>query len=138
MKIAIADQLAGILGKVNFYRFESKEIKVALNKNYLALRKIVKQATADQSEIVKKFQEDWKDEIAAVQKFRDAHQQVEGHEAYLKAEAEAVDIIQNLYDAEADITIVPVDMTAFVSELNGEITPEQLAILADNGFFAQE
>lgn len=136
MKTTTVDQLAGILGKVNFYRFESKEMKVALNKNYLALRKIVKQATADQSEIVKKFQEDWKDEIAAVQKFRDVQKPVEGHEAYLKAEAETVDIIQNLYDAEADVTIVPVDMTAFVSELNGDITPEQVAILADNGFFA--
>lgn len=136
MKIRTIDVLAGILSKVNFYRWENKELKVALTKNYLGLRKIVKQASEDQSELVKKFQDDWKDEIAAVQEFRSKDKPVEGHEAYLKAEADGIEAINQIYDAEAQFWFFTVDMEEFVKELNGEITPEQVAILADNGLFA--
>lgn len=137
MKIKTVDVLAGILNLVNFYRWENKELKVALTNNYLGLRKIVKQAQEDQGELIKKFQEDWKDEIAAVQEFRSKDKPVEGHEAYLKAETDGIEAISQIYETEADFAFITVDMDAFVSELNGEITPEQVAILADNGLFAQ-
>lgn len=136
MKVVIADHLAGILrDHVNFYRFSNKEIKVALTKNYLALRKVAKQAASDQDELVKKFQEDWKEEIGPVQALRDKQLPIEGYDAYLKAEAEGVETIQALLDADVQIPLIPVDMEEFVSELDGDITPEQVAILEENGFF---
>ena len=140
MKVKTADLLAGIIrDHVNFYRFNSKDLKIVLTKNFVELRKVAKQAATDQAELVKKFQEDWKDEIAAVQTLRDKQLPVEGHNEYLKAEAEGVETIQALFDSDVQISLIPVNMEEFVSELDGDdITPEQVAILAENGFFAQE
>ena len=136
MKVVIADQLAGIIrDHVNFYRFSDKEMKVALTKNYLALRKVAKQAASDQDELVKKFQEDWKEEIGPVQALRDQQLPIEGHDAYLTAEAEGIEAIQTIYETDVQVPIIPVDMDTFVSELEGDINPEQVAILAENGFF---
>ena len=133
MDVRTADTLAGILDKVNFYRFEDKSLKVVLTRNFVALRRVAKQAVADQSELVKKFQSDWKDEIEEVQALRDKGEPIVGHEAYLTAEADGVEAITGIFDAEVDITLEPVALDAFVKELNGEVTPEQVAILEENG-----
>ena len=128
---AIAD-IAEILGGIKINRIEDKEAKAALLKDYLAIRKEARQAEADRDEIIRKFQDDWKDEIPAIGKFRAEGKPVLGHLDYLEAEKDANKAISAVFSQEVDIdlTAVPIDALDAVSE---DITLEQIALLQENG-----
>ena len=126
--IALAEILAGM--KVN--KVVNKEAKAALLKDYLALRKEAKQADADREEIVRKFQDDWAEELPKVESFRRQGKPVVGHLDYLEAEKDANKAISDIFSQEVDIdlTAVPIDALDAVSE---DITLEQIALLQENG-----
>ena len=110
MKLArnIIDNLVEILGGIKINRIEDKEAKSALLKNFLALRKVAKEAEADRNEIVRKFQEDWADEIPAIEKFRKAGEPVIGHLDYLEAERDANKAIVEIFANEVEVEIEPI------------------------------
>ena len=113
-------------------RIADKEVKDALLKEYLEIHKIAEAAKADQNEISRKFNADWRDEATAVAKYRNAGKPVVGHLDFLDAERDAEKAIQDLLKAEVDIDItsVPMDEIMAVSE---DITLGQIAMLQEYG-----
>ena len=132
MKAAVAISLVEILAGIKINRIEDKDAKAALLKDYLALRKVAKAAEADRDEIVRKFQDDWREELPAVEKFRREGKPVVGHLDYLEAERDANKAIVDTFAQEVDIALVPVKMDA-ISAFSEDITLEAVAALADNG-----
>ena len=138
MKLArhIITNLAEILGGIKINRIEDKEAKAALLKDYLALRKAAKEAEADRDEIVRKFQDDWAEEIPAIEKFRREGKPVIGHLYYLDAERDANKAIADTFSQEVDIDIVPVKLDA-ISAFSDDITLEAVAFLEENGIIGE-
>lgn len=132
MKAAVAISLVEILAGIKINRIEDKDAKAALLKDYLALRKIAKAAEADRDEIVRKFQDDWREELPAVESYRREGKPVVGHLDYLEAERDANKAIVDTFSQEVDIALVPVKMDA-ISAFSEDITLEAVAALADNG-----
>ena len=113
-------------------RIADKAVKDALLKEYLEIHKIAEAAKADQNEISRKFNADWREEATAVAKYRNAGKPVVGHLDFLDAERDAGKAIQDLLKAEVDIdiTAVPTDDIMAVSE---DITLGQIAMLQEYG-----
>lgn len=128
LKLYIIDQIAGILAGVKINKMEDKAAKSALMKDYLALRKVLKPAREDKDEIVSKFQEDWWEELAAVEKYRKEEKPVVGHLEYLDAEKDANKAISDIFDREVELELEMVpDSPLLNPELWGEnITIEQI------------
>lgn len=134
MKLAIAEINAavGMLSGIKLSRIADKEAKAVLLKDYLALRKVVKDADAEKSEIVSKFQEDWADELPKVQAFRDKNEPVVGHDDYLEAEKDANNAIIDLFSEKVDIYLSPAKFDA-IMDFSEDITLEQIAFLQECG-----
>lgn len=133
LKLYIIDQIAGILQSgVSISKMEDRKAKRDLMDDYIALRKLCKEALADREEIIRKFQEDWKDELAAVEKYRRENKPVVGHLDYLEAERDANKAIQDLFGKEVELTLTPVSFDAF-SGVSEDLTLEQLAFLQESG-----
>ena len=134
MKLTIyqTSAAAGILSGIKLSRITDKDAKVALLKDYLAIRKVVKCAEDEKGEIVRKFQDDWADELAAVQSYREKCRPVVGHLDYLEAERDANGAISAIFSQEVDIDIVPVGFDA-ISDFSEDVTLEQVAFLQDVG-----
>ena len=97
MKLSTAKALANILLAMKINRIADKEAKAVITKDYLAIRRAVKDTDADCDELAKKFREDWADEMAKPVK----------SDAFRKAEAEANAPVE-LYEKEAEIALSPV------------------------------
>lgn len=134
MKLAIAEinAAAGMLSGIKLSRVADKEAKAILLKDYLALRKVVKEAEAEKDEIVRKFQEDWADELPKVQAFRDKNEPVVGHDDYLEAEKDANKAIIDLFSAQVEIDLSPAKSEA-IMDFSEDVTLEQLAFLQECG-----
>lgn len=132
MKLVDINTTAGILSGMKLNKIEDKRAKAALLKDYLTLRKLAKEAMDDKNEIISKFKEDWKDELADVQAYRDKNEPVVGHDAYLDAERDANEAIQDILLREVDVELTKVDMTVFTS-FSDDITFEQIAFLLEVG-----
>ena len=98
MKLSTAKVISDILLAMRINRIEDSSAKSQLMKNFLSIRKVVKEADNDRGELAKKFCEDWADE-------RD---RPEKSEAYLKAEAEANAAIVDIYENEVELDLEPV------------------------------
>ena len=134
MKLAEVNAIVGILAGMKINRIADKRIKSALLNNYLRLRPLFKKANEDVGEIRIKFQDDWNDELDAVQAFRDKRKPVVGHDAYLDAERDANKTIEDIYAGEAEVEIESVSMDEFLINCGGEdITLEQVAFLEEVG-----
>lgn len=134
MKLADINVLVGILAGMKINRITDKKVKTALLNDYLRLRPHFKKANEDTGEIRKKFQEDWADELDAVQAFRDKRKPVVGHDAYLDAEKDANKAISDLFSAEVEVDIKSVPMDDFMASCGGEeLTFEQIAFLQESG-----
>lgn len=134
MTLSQVNAVAGILSGVKINKIADKAVKAALVKEYIQLRKFVKDADEERREIVDKFQADWREELAPVEAFRKAGKPVVGHEAYLDAEKDANKAIYDLFSREVDIDITPVKMDAFIGSCEGdELTLEQVAVLQECG-----
>jgi nucleoside-specific outer membrane channel protein Tsx len=136
MKLVDINTTAGILSGMKLNKIEDKRAKAALLKDYLALRKLAKDAMDDKNEIISKFKEDWKDELADVQAYRDKNEPVVGHDAYLEAERDANEAIQDILLREVDIELTKVDMTVFTG-FSDDITFEQIAFLLEVGLIEE-
>ncbi len=134
MKLArhTAIDLSVILGGIKINRIEDKDAKAALLKDYLALRKVAKEAEADREEIVRKFQDDWADVLPAVQAFRDRKEMVVGYDDYLDAEKDANKAIVGVFSAQVEIDLCPVGNDAIMG-FSEDITLEQIAFLQECG-----
>lgn len=113
-------------------RIADKEVKDALLKEYLEIHKIAEAAKADQNEISRKFNADWRDEATAVAKYRNAGKPVVGHLDFLDAERDAEKAIQDLLKAEVDIDITPAPMDDIMA-VSEDITLGQIAMLQEYG-----
>lgn len=98
MKLSTAKALASILLAMKINRIADKEAKAVITKDYLAIRRAVKDADSDRDELAKKFREDWDAEMDKPVK----------SDAFRKAEAEANASIVELYEKEAEIDLSPV------------------------------
>ena len=98
MKLSTAKVIGDILFAMKINRIADKDAKAVLTKDFLALRKAVKDADNDRDEIAKKFRDDWADEMGKAEKSAE----------YKKAEAEANASLFELYEKEADIELQPV------------------------------
>lgn len=136
MKLVDINTTAGILSGMKLNKIEDKRAKAALLKDYIALRKLAKDAMDDKNEIISKFKEDWKDELADVQAYRDKNEPVVGHDAYLEAERDANEAIQDILLREVDIELTKVDMTVFTG-FSDDITFEQIAFLLEVGLIEE-
>ena len=134
MTIATINMLVSILGGMKLNKITDKVVKATLVNDYLHLRKFVKETEADRQELVNKFQDDWKEELDAVEAFRREGKPVEGHEAYLDAEKDANEALSALFAKEVEAEVKAVSMDAFLASCGAEeLTMEQLAFLQENG-----
>lgn len=134
MKLSEVNVIVGILAGMKINRIADKKIKNALLNDYLHLRPHFKKANEDVEEIRRKFQEDWNDELDAVQAFRDKRKPVVGHDAYLEAENDANKAISDTLSAEVEVDIKSVPMDDFMASCGGEeLTLEQVAFLQEQG-----
>ena len=132
MKISVANAIAVLLSGVKINKIEDKDAKAALLKDYIALRRVVKDAEEAKGEIIRKFQEDWAEVLPAVQAFRDKNEAVVGYDDYLEAEKDANKAIQDIYAGDVDIDLSPVKMEA-IMDFSEDITLEQIAFLQECG-----
>lgn len=136
MKIANNKAIAitNILSGMKLNKIPDKNIKSILLWNYVALRKIAREADEDTQEIIKKFQEDWKDSISPVRSLREENKPVVGFDDFLAAEKDANDAIAAIMDKEIDINIRSIELERFVNAVNDDdISFEQVALFKDYG-----
>lgn len=127
----------GILSGMKLYRIPDKNTRRVLLDDYRNLRPLFKKATEEATEIRTKFQQDWDDELDAVQAFRDKRRPVVGHDAYLEAEDDANKTIADIYAVDAEVDIKAVSMDDFLANCGGEdLTLEQVAFLEEVGIIA--
>ena len=63
MKVEIVLTIERILSGIKINKVQDKEVKSALLKDYLAVRRIAKMVEADRQETIRKFQSDWKEAL---------------------------------------------------------------------------
>lgn len=137
MRLSTADSLVGIMAGMRLNRIADREVKATLVDEYLRLRRLVKDAYADREALIEKFQDDWADELDAVEAFRMDGRPVVGHDAYLEAERDANVCIAGIFSREVEVEVHPVGMDAFLASCGDEeVTLEQLAVLQDAGIVA--
>ncbi len=137
MRLADINVAVGILSGIKINRLSDKRVKTALLNDYLALRPSFKRAKEDVEEMRAKFQQDWSDELDAVQALRDKQRPVVGHDEYLFAERDANKAIDDILSAEVDVDIKSVPMDDFINICGGEdLTLEQVAFLQQVGIIA--
>ena len=110
MNLATAKVVCDILVAMKINRIQDKDAKLALTKDFVAVRKAVKAVDDDRLEISDKFRSDWADELQNETK----------SVAYLEAENEANEAVRALYFADAEIELKKVKAdTLFDPELWG-------------------
>lgn len=77
------------LAKVPINKIKDDKVKFTLVFDYRILRRAAREVDDERETIVRKFQEDWKEEIAAVQKLRSEGKPVAGYEEFLSSERDA-------------------------------------------------
>lgn len=111
MKLSVAKVIGEILLAMKINRLQDKDAKAILMKDYLAIRKAVKDVNGESEDLARKFREDWAEELAKPDK----------SEAFRKAQEEANAAIVELYEREEEIALAPVPAgILFDSELWGE------------------
>lgn len=137
MRLSDVNVIVGILAGMKINRIADKRTKSVLMNDYLRLRPLFKKANEDVDEIRRKFQEDWNDELDAVQAFRNKRKPVVGHEEYLEAEEDANNAIAHVLAEDVDVEVKSVPMDEFMTACGGEeLTFEQVAFLQEAGIIA--
>lgn len=132
MKVSAIDTAAEILSGIRLNRISDKDVKSALLKDYLALRKVAKDAELQKMALIDKFREDWKEELPAIKAFRDHNKPVVGHLDYLEAERDVNEAVRNIYAADAVVELKPVKVTDMM-DFSEDVTLEQVAFLVEAG-----
>lgn len=134
MKLTIANAVASILSGIKINKISDKEIKSVLIKDYIQLKKLLKEAEEERQELVAKFQSDWQSDIFQVAALRRENKPIEGHDEYLEAENDANKEISRIFNRDAEVELIPVELDKFVSAIGDEdLTIETVSFLQDNG-----
>lgn len=134
MNIVIASTIVNILSRVKLNKIIDKDIKTTLVKDYLQLKSIVHKAEENKQELIKKFQDDWKEEIPKISALRKDNKPIEGFDEYLEAEADALKMINESFAEDVEVSLVPVDLDKFINAVGEEeLTLEAIAFLQENG-----
>ncbi len=134
MKLSTINAAAGILSGMKINKIADKDVKNALVSDYIAMRKVLREANEDTQEVIKKFQEDWRDELAPVDALRKENKPVVGHDEYLDAEKDANIAIAAIMGKDVEIDVKAVEMDKFISAAGDEdISFEQVALLQECG-----
>ena len=134
MKLTIANAVAGILSGIKINKISDKEIKSVLIKDYIQLKKLLKEAEEERQELVTKFQSDWQSDIFQVAALRRDNKPIEGHDEYLEAENDANKEVGEIFNRDIEVEIIPVELDKFISAIGDEdLTIETVSFLQDNG-----
>lgn len=134
MTNVIISSLVSILSNVKLNKISDRETKTTLIRDYLTLKQFSKKAEEAKQELIQKFQEDWREEIPEVDAFRRENKPVEGHDEFLKAEADTLKMIKDVFSEEEEVKLTPVDLNKFVDAVGEEgLTLEAIAFLQENG-----
>lgn len=111
MNLATAKVARDILVAMKINKVRDKDAKLALTRDFVAIRKAVKSVEDDHKAIADKFRSDWEDELRRKERSYEC----------IKAEAEANEAIREVYDREAEIGVekVPSELL-YDPELWGE------------------
>lgn len=110
MNLATAKVARDILVAMKINKVRDKDAKLALTRDFVAIRRAVKSVEDDHKAIADKFRSDWADELQNETK----------SVAYLEAENEANEAVRALYFADAEIELEKVKAdTLFDPELWG-------------------
>lgn len=103
MKLSIINALGGILANLKINKIIDKEAKETVNRNFLAVRKVMRPFDKDRDELLEKFRSDWKDEIAAILSKREGD-----YEAYYTAERDMNVTILKALEEDVEVSLTPV------------------------------
>ena len=96
MNVATISAVARILAGIKINRMTDRGAKAILLKDYLAVRKVAKEADDERDEIIDKFQQDWRDAM------EDKSKQ---DEAYATAEADANNALAQIDEREVELEL---------------------------------
>lgn len=134
MQAIIIDAIVNILSGIKINKISDKEVKTALVKDYLLLKKAVQKAKDTKTELETKFRADWGDEVFEVAELRSKKQPLTGHEKFLEAEADTIKMINEAFAEDIDVKITTFDLDVFIAAVGEEaLTLETIAFLQDNG-----
>lgn len=137
MTFIIVNAIANILSGIKLNKIPDKDTKEILVKDYLLLKKLVKEVEEEKQDIISKFQSDFQDEIQEVDALRQENKPVEGHEEYLEAENDAIKMINDAYARDVEVSLTSVELDKFLAAAGEEaLTLETIAFLQENGVIA--
>lgn len=104
-----------VLSKLPINKVKNDKTKFSLLSDYRELRKVSKAIDEDRDVAVKKFREDFKDEIEVVASLRRHDLPVDAHEGYVTAERDLNKFLDNMLQEEIAVSIpAPVSWEDFV------------------------
>lgn len=134
MKISKINNIVGILGGIGITKLPDKQVKTTILNDYLYLRKFIREAEDESSEVSKKFREDWGEEMDVVETMIAKNEPVIGHAEYVDAKKDAEKILRDIMDRDVDIEIKSIQMDDFMNACKNEnLTLEQIAFLQEVG-----
>lgn len=137
MTFVVVNAVVNILSGIKLNKIPDKDTKEILVKDYLLLKKLVKEVEGEKQDIISKFQSDFQDEIQEVDALRQKNEPVEGHEEYLEAEKDAIKMINDAYAKDVEVSLTSVELDKFLAAAGEEaLTLETIAFLQENGVIA--
>lgn len=134
MKISKINNVVGILGGIGITKLPDKQVKTTILNDYLYLRKFIRDAEDESTELSKKFREDWGEEMETVEALVAKREPVVGHEKYVEAKKDAERMLRDIMDREVEVEVKAVKMDDFMNACKNEnLTLEQIAFLQEAG-----
>ena len=134
IKKSVIYALANILSSIKINKLVDKDTKATLIKEYLQMKKILKDLDEERDEVVLKFRTDWEDELPKVAELRKKSEPVVGHDAFLEAEKDANDTLAALYATETEVDFTPIALDKFISAIGEEdLTLDAISFLQECG-----
>lgn len=96
MKVETITTIERVLSGIKINKLADRGAKAVILKDYLAVRKVVKETEAEKDEIVRKFQDDWKEAI---------QDETKRDDAFHDAQADTVLVLQGIDGRDVDITL---------------------------------
>lgn len=106
------------LSQLPINKIKNDKVKFSLIANYRRLRKVSKEIDEDRDLLVKKFQEDWKEEIDLVAELRNNRLPVNGHDEFIKSERDLHKKLEDILQEEIQTEgLTPVDMNELLKAI---------------------
>lgn len=91
------------LAKIPINKIKNDKVKFSLITDYRAIRKASKAIDEDRDILIKKFQEDFKDELDIVAELRRQRLPVTGHEDFVKADKDLQRKLEEILQEDVDV-----------------------------------